>query len=49
MRQLQLDAGMNIDKIHWSGTGIRQNTEVIAEREDRVEGAERVTVGVDSA
>src|SRR5580692_6039568 len=49
MGQLQLDAGMNIDKIHWSGTGIRQNAKVVTEWEDRVEGAERVTVGVISA
>ncbi len=40
---------MNVDKIHWSGTGISQNAEVVAEREDRVEGTERVAVGVISA
>src|ERR1700722_12016279 len=39
MRQLQLYSGMNIDKIHWSRTGIRQNAEVVADGEDRVEGA----------
>src|SRR5580658_8567440 len=49
MRQLQLDSGMNIDKVHWSRTGIRQNAEVVADREDRVEGTQRVTAGVISA
>src|ERR1700733_3015822 len=47
--QLRLDAGMNIDEIQWSRPGCREYAEIIAHREQRVEGAQQVCVRIISA
>ncbi len=46
VRKIGVDVGVKVVEIHGAGSGVGENTKVVADREQRVEGSQIVIVGI---